>query len=241
MSKKKIIVLQHVEYEELENIEFFFPKTKFEFVKIKLFKNQKIPDKLESFSMMIVLGGPMNTFMEKEYPWLKNEKKSIKKFVVELEKPFLGICLGCQLLGEVIGTKIIKSTKSEIGIYKVNSLKRIVDDKVYGFLPKSFKVFQWHSYEVEKNNNKEITILASSENTKIQIFRYKKHAYGMQFHLEIKNDTILKWCNIKLNKMILEENISEKSILEYTKKVKNELKKISLLCKKFVKKLSKII
>ena len=63
----------------------------------------------------------------------------------------------------------------------------------------------------------------------------------MQFHLEIKNDTILKWCNIKLNKMILEKNISEKNILEYTKKVKNEFKKISLLCKKFVKKLSKII
>ena len=47
MPKIKIIVLQHVEHEDLENIENFFPSNKFEFTKIKFFKNERIPKKLK--------------------------------------------------------------------------------------------------------------------------------------------------------------------------------------------------
>ena len=65
----------------------------------------------------------MDTFMEEEYPWLIEEKKRIKEFVVDLKKPYLGFCLGCQLLGEVVGGKVVKSNPAEIGIMDVNFTK----------------------------------------------------------------------------------------------------------------------
>ena len=58
--------------------------------------------------------------MEQEYPWLIDEKKKIKEFVFNLKKPYLGFCLGCQLLGEVVGGKVTKSNPPEIGIMDIN-------------------------------------------------------------------------------------------------------------------------
>ena len=62
----------------------------------------------------------MDTWMEKDYPWLIEEKKKIKEFVVDLKKPYLGFCLGCQLLGEVVGGKVVKSSNPEIGMLNIN-------------------------------------------------------------------------------------------------------------------------
>lgn len=61
---------------------------------------------------MFSLGGPMDTWMKEKYPWITEEKKAIKKFVLDLEKPFVGLCLGCQFFGEILGGKIKKSTKT---------------------------------------------------------------------------------------------------------------------------------
>ncbi len=241
MPKIKIIVLQHVEHEDLENIENFFPSNKFEFTKIKFFKNEKIPKKLENFAMMIVLGGPMDTWMEKKYPWLINEKKSIKEFVINLRKPFLGICLGCQLLGEVLGAEIRKSKNPEVGIYEVNSNKIVDEDKIFNFLPKKFEVLQWHSYEVKKKQDENFKILASSKNTSIQLFKYREHAYGMQFHLEIKSDTIERWCKINSNKKYLKKNFDNENMSKLIKIPKAKIQSIENLCKRFVGNFCRII
>ena len=76
---------------------------------IELDEGEKIPNDLTKFDGMFCMGGPMDTYMEKEYPWLVEEKKRIKEFVINLKKPYLGFCLGCQLLGEVVGGKVVKS------------------------------------------------------------------------------------------------------------------------------------
>ena len=241
MPKKKILVFQHVEHEGLENIEKFFPYQKFEFTRIKFYKNQKIPENLDVFSMMIVLGGPMDTWMEKKYPWLINEKKSIKKFVHDLQKPFLGICLGCQLLGEILGAKILKSKVPEIGFYKINTQKKLNDDRIFKYLPKSFDVFQWHSYEVNGIKDKDFKVLASSKTTKVQLFKYKDHAYGMQFHLEINNNTIENWFKLSSNRKQLEKFTSNHKTLKFIKVPGIKIDEIETLCKCFVNNFSKVI
>ncbi len=94
--------------------------------------------------MMIVLGGPMDAFMEDRYPWLKEEKIIIKKFVVDLQKPFLGICLGCQLLGEILGGTIKKSSIEEVGfcdVYAHNEMKE--DNLLKIFSKKNLKFFNF--------------------------------------------------------------------------------------------------
>ena len=68
----------------------------------------------------------MDTWMEEEHPWLKDEKEAIKEFVIEKEKPFLGFCLGCQLLGEVIGGSVTKSSPPEIGILDIILIPKVL-------------------------------------------------------------------------------------------------------------------
>ena len=145
ISLKNLIVLQHDQNEDLEIIEEYLLFHKFLIKKIRLYLNEEIPKNIDEYDLMISLGGPMDTWMEKKYPWLIKEKEAIRKFVITLEKPFLGICLGCQILGEVLGAKVVKSKKKEIGFFDVSINKDKYFDKNFLDFPKKFKVFKWHS------------------------------------------------------------------------------------------------
>ena len=231
---KKVIVFQHVHNEDLEKIEQYLLKKKLVIEKIRLFKNEDIPKNLSQFSLMISLGGPMDTWMIKRYPWIVKEKNAIKEFVINLEKPFIGICLGCQLLGEVLGGKIQKSKFSEIGFFNLHSKKAIQDDINLNFFPKKALVFQWHSYEVSSLRNSNIENLASSSCTENQLFRYKSHAYGLQFHFEVDLDTIEKWLEEKTFEITLEKIFGPNPLKVIKEKYFNDFHKMNLLCEKFI-------
>ena len=202
---KNIIILQHIPIETPGYILDLMIKDNINFTTIELDERETIPDDLTKFDAMLCMGGPMDTWMEKDYPWLIDEKKKIKEFVVKLEKPFLGFCLGCQLLGEVIGGKVIKSDPPEIGILDIDLLNEKKTDHLFSSFPNTLKALQWHSYEVsDLENNNNVKLISSSDSTKYQIFKYKNHAYGIQFHIEIKGNTISDWGNIKEYKQALE-------------------------------------
>ena len=145
-----------------------------ELTTIELDEGQKIPSDLSKFEAMFCMGGPMDTWMEKDYPWLIEEKKAINEFVVFLKKPYLGFCLGWQLLGEVTGGKDVKSKNPEIGMLDINFSENKNNDLLFSKFPEKIKSLQWHSYEVQElEKNKDITLIASSPETKYQIFKYK--------------------------------------------------------------------
>ena len=77
----------------------------------------------------------MDTWMEEKYPWLIEEKNKIKEYVLNHKKPYLGFCLGCQLLGEVLGGKVIKSNPPEIGIMDINMSEDRSTDKLFSQYP----------------------------------------------------------------------------------------------------------
>ena len=145
---------------------------------IELDEGEKIPNDLTKYDGMLCMGGPMDTYMEKEYPWLVEEKKRIKEFVVNLKKPYLGFCLGCQLLGEVVGGKVVKSNPAEIGMKDINFTDNKKKDILFSKFPDNIKSLQWHSYEVQGvDKNPDITLIASSPITKYQIFKYLVPAF----------------------------------------------------------------
>jgi len=145
---KNIIILQHIPIETPGYILDLMKEDKFNLTTIELDNGEKIPENLTSYDAMLCMGGPMDTWMEKDYPWLIEEKNKIKEYVVNLKKPYLGFCLGCQLLGEVLGGSVIKSKPPEIGILKIEMLKAKYNDKLFSEYSDTITALQWHSYEV---------------------------------------------------------------------------------------------
>ena len=78
-----IIVLQHIKIEDPGYIKDLMLADGFKLTTIELDEGEKIPSDLSKFDGMFCMGGPMDTFMEQEYPWLVDEKKKIKEFVID--------------------------------------------------------------------------------------------------------------------------------------------------------------
>ena len=220
----EILVLQHINIEDPGYIKDLMIKDGVNITTIELDEGEKIPDNLNFFDGMLCMGGPMDTWMEKDYPWLIEEKKKIKEFVVELNKPYLGFCLGCQLLGEVIGGKVVKTNNPEIGMLDVNFLDEKKKDILFSDFPEKITSLQWHSYEVQElEKNKDVTLIASSKETKYQIFRYKNNAYGIQFHIEIKDTTVNDWGCVPEYKSALENQLGQGALEKFDKDAKENM------------------
>ena len=220
-----IIILQHIKIEDPGFIKDLMLDDGFNLTTIELDEGEKIPYDLTKFDGMFCMGGPMDTHMEIEYPWLVEEKKRIKEFVVNLKKPYLGFCLGCQLLGEVVGGKVVKSSPAEIGMMDINFTDNKKKDILFSKFPDNIKSLQWHSYEVQGiDKNPDITLLASSPATKYQIFKYQDHAYGIQFHIEIKNTTVNEWGCVPEYKKALEDQLGDGALEKFDQSAKKNMK-----------------
>jgi len=224
----EVIVLQHIKIEDPGYIKDLMLNDGVNLTTIELDEGEKIPNDLSKFDAMFCMGGPMDTCMEKEYPWLIEEKKRIEEFVVDLKKPFLGFCLGCQLLGEAVGGNVVKSNPSEIGIMDVNFSAEKNNDSLFSSFPNKIKSLQWHSYEVNNlQSNKDVVILASSPITKYQIFKYQNHAYGIQFHIEIKDTTVNEWGCVPEYKSALEKQLGEGALEKFDKEAKSNMSQMN--------------
>ncbi len=234
----KILVLQHIKIEDPGYIKDLMLNDGAEITTIELDEGEKIPVDLKKYDAMFCMGGPMDTWMEKEYPWLVDEKKKIKEFVVDLKKPYLGFCLGCQLLGEVLGGNVVKTNNPEIGILDINFSKNKSQDILFKDFPNKIKSLQWHSYEVQGlEAKKDIQLIASSPETKYQIFKYKNHAYGIQFHIEIKDTTVNEWGCVPEYKDALEKQLGEGALKKFNNEAQANMKNMNsyseILYKKF--------
>ena len=220
----EIVVLQHINIEDPGYIKDLMIKDGINLTTIELDEGEKIPNDLSKFDAMFCMGGPMDTWMEKEHPWLIEEKKRIKEFVVDLKKPYLGFCLGCQLLGEVVGGKVVKSNIPEIGMLNISFSNNKKNDALFLKFPDEITSLQWHSYEVQGlENNKDVTHLASSPETKYQIFKYQNHAYGIQFHIEVKDTTVGEWGCVPEYKSALEKQLGEGALDKFEKDSKKHM------------------
>ena len=213
----KFLVLQHINIEHPGIFLKFMKEDNVQIDTVELDENEKIPQ-LNKYDAMIVMGGPMDTWQEKIFPWLKPEKEAIHKFVAINKKPYLGLCLGAQLLSEAIGGKVRKMKTPEIGVLKVS----IKDNKsLFKGLNKDLKVLQWHSYEAHDlpaNTN----LLASSLECKVQAFSFDK-AFGLQFHVEQTNKTVPEWACVPEYKSALEKTLGDNALEKFKRDVEQNL------------------
>jgi len=150
-----------------------------------------LPTNLNNYSAIVVFGGPMSAndndeFMKKEIDWIGQ--------VLQSEVPFLGICLGAQILVKYLGCKVEKNLNefSEIGFYKIqpteNGIKMFQSQDVF---------YQFHTEGFELPSGCEL--LAKGDIFTNQAFKYK-NCYGLQFHPEVNIYLHLKWLFLVLIK-----------------------------------------
>ena len=224
----EVIVLQHIKIEDPGYIKDLMIADGVKLTTIELDEGDRIPNDIAKFDAMFCMGGPMDTWMEKDYPWLIDEKKRIKEFVVDLKKPYLGFCLGCQLLGEVIEGRVVKSNNSEIGMLNIDFSENKKNDLLFSKFPEKITSLQWHSYEVRNlESNKNVTLIASSPETKYQIFKYQNHAYGIQFHIEVKDTTVNAWGCVPEYKSALEKQLGKGALEKFDKEAQNNMQNMN--------------
>lgn len=182
----RIHYLQHVSFEDLANIKSWAKEKGHSISVTRLFLNEALPA-LEQFDWLIIMGGPMNIYEEAEYPWLITEKKFIRESI-DAGKIILGICLGAQLIAEVLGGKVISNNYKEIGWFPVSKTVEAKDSVFFKSLPDEFIAFHWHgdTFEVPPGALR----LAESSACKNQAFEYEGRVLGLQFHLESSKESI---------------------------------------------------
>ena len=176
----KLHYLQHVPFEDLANIETWAKGKGHKISKTQFFSGQPLPDTNE-FDWLVVMGGPMNIYEEQKYPWLVDEKKFIEKAIKD-RKVVLGICLGAQLIADVLGGSVYKNRYAEIGWFPVSLTGEARETALFQTLPNEFITFQWHgdTFDIPPGCRK----IAENDICANQAFEYNEHVVGLQFHLE---------------------------------------------------------
>ncbi len=161
---------------------------------VELDAGESIPP-LEPFDFMLVMGGPQHVWQEEEHPWLVTEKAAIRRWVGELARPFLGVCLGHQLLADAMGGRVGLMVTPEIGVLDVMRTPAGEADPLFGRLSARLPGLQWHEAEVVEPPPG-AAVLAENAFSPVQALRVGPRALGVQFHVEVNADTIPKWAAV---------------------------------------------
>lgn len=183
----RIHYLQHVPFEGPANIvQWVFNKGHM-LTGTHLYNYESLPS-VDKFDWLIIMGGPMNIYEEKKYPWLKYEKQLIKE-AIDKGKIVLGICLGAQLITDVLGGKVTQNPQSEIGWFPITLNTQAKKSLLFKDFPQSLHVFQWHNdtFSILGKGAENIAVSEACEN---QAFIYKEKVIGFQFHIESSEDSI---------------------------------------------------
>ncbi|MFZ2445088.1 MAG: type 1 glutamine amidotransferase [Syntrophobacteraceae bacterium] len=180
--------LQHVAFEGPANIALWANKHHFEISGTHLYRWEKPPSP-EQLDWLVVMGGPMNIYEEKEYPWLAAEKKYIRE-AIENNKIVLGICLGAQLIADVLGAEVIRNKYKEIGWFPVALRPDAGPSAPFRGFSEEFIAFHWHGDTFSLPPG--ATMLAESEACPAQAFSYNGgRVLALQFHLESSPESVL--------------------------------------------------
>ena len=181
----KIHCFQHVPFEGPASILTWVEKNNHRLTYTKFYNNDPLP-LIDEVDFLIVMGGPMSFDDDEKYEWMKSEKLFIKK-ALEKGKTMLGICLGAQFIADVIDGSARHKNSKEIGWFPISFTKERFQAGI-DFLPESTEVFHWHgdTFEIPKGAVR----LAYTEEYPNQAFLYENNIIGLQFHLEVVEDSV---------------------------------------------------
>lgn len=209
-AQPRLLVFQHHDVEHPGRFRELWLEAGIHWESVKLDAGESIPE-LEPFDALIVMGGPMDVWQEQEHPWLVAEKAAIRRWVADMQRPFLGICLGHQLLADALGGEVGPAARPEVGLAEVTLTADGVADPLFFGFPAMIETFQWHGAEVQRLPDGS-TVLASNAACAVQSFRWREHAYGIQYHCEITEKTVGEWQALPAYAVCLKAAVGSESV-----------------------------
>ena len=206
----RLLVFQHIDCEHPGQLREYLRADGIDWTAVELDEGEPIPP-LEDYDALWVMGGPMDVWDVEEHPWLIPEKQVIRHWVCELERPFLGVCLGHQLLADALGGTCGPQRPPEIGVLPVDLTPEGRDDPIFAEMADRQYALQWHSVRVAQPPEGAV-VLASSPECRVQAMRYGPRAWSMQYHVEIEPDTVRNWGEIEAYRDALESTLGPGSL-----------------------------
>jgi GMP synthase (glutamine-hydrolysing) len=185
MENLRVHWFQHVPFEGLGSIETWLQQKGAQ-VSLTAFWNDEPPPAVESFDGLIIMGGPMSVHDEATRPWLRREKEAIRQ-AIAAGKVVLGICLGAQLIAEVLGGRVTQNLEREIGWFPIERSSDAEAHPLGAVLPHREPVFHWHgeTFSIPEG----ATLLSRSEVCAHQAFAVGDRVLALQFHLETTEES----------------------------------------------------
>lgn len=176
----RIHYLQHVAFEALGSMECELLASGHVLTCTRFHAGDALPSQ-HDFDALIVMGGPMGVYDEATLPWLISEKQFIKA-TIAAGKRVLGVCLGAQLLAEVLGAQVYRNAFREIGWWPVTKRAECSSSRLASAFPESAEVFHWHGDTFSLPQGAQL--LCSSSGCRNQGFVWEERVLALQFHLE---------------------------------------------------------
>jgi GMP synthase-like glutamine amidotransferase len=174
-------LFQHVHFEGLGVIEQWISKHNHVLSATRFYQDDQLPE-VDNFDLLIVMGGPMGIYDDHKYPWLSPEKRFIEQ-VIASGKAVLGICLGAQLIADVLGAEVYQNNYKEIGWFPVELTPDGRKKGLFQGFPDRFEALHWHGDTFRLPGN--ACHLVKNDVCTNQAFIYNDNVLGLQFHMEM--------------------------------------------------------
>ena len=218
---EEVLVFQHDAFEELGVFAEVLEKQRESYRVVRTFHGETPAEDWDRIKALIVLGGPISSFDEEQFPFLRWEKRIIRA-AIDDGISVLGICLGAQLIASTLGTAVYHGLVKEIGWTPISMTPHGQVDSLLGYLPEHATVFQWHGQGFDLPAN--AIRLATSVNYLNQAFRLNRNVYGLQFHLEVTPRMIMRWIDERSKDLAQAPYIVPEKILADTENYAPSLK-----------------
>ena len=169
---------------------------------VEPWRGEPLPESLDGFSALVVMGGPQDAYDDGSAPWLA-DVKALLRAAVASGLPTLGVCLGAQLLAVSCGGSVAPGAAGpELGTRLVAKRDVAGNDPLLWDLPLSPLVVQWH-WDAVTALPPGATLLMAGTTYENQAFRVGDRAWGLQFHVETPPDMVRAW--VEAERAALEE------------------------------------
>lgn len=191
-SRRSALVITHTVSESPGTLGEWLPAAGVDLVVCAPWSGDTVPVSVAPYDALIVMGGPQQAYDNGSAAWLDQTKLLLRAAVGD-GIPVLGICLGGQLLAEACGGRVAEGVEGpELGARLVAKRDAAIEDDLFGELPLSPVVIQWH-WDAVVDLPPGAQLLASSPRYPHQAFRVGSSAYGLQFHIETPPDMVRGW------------------------------------------------